>query len=252
MKRCLTARSSFGAVVVCAATFAFISIASASVPKNLSKRLQGEVKNRNHLAFSALLQHWEQDYGIGSVAPLLEIAKKKSNEDADRYIALMGAAKIGGTPIAPAIVPFLKDPSWMIRSGALQALARINNPKTASEILPLFKDKALVVRLQAVDISHILKPVGIEKALVAAALDPINYHQGKSQWVPQHALTALVALHAKNSAKDLAPLLDKKSDPGLQRKTLETLRALRGASGIRKDLRLQEECAEWKKILAKK
>ena len=80
----------------------------------------------------------------------MQIASDPRNEDSNRYVALMSAAKLGGPSGAPFILSFLKDRSWMMRSGALRALTALENPKTAEAVLPLLRDPALVVRAEAV------------------------------------------------------------------------------------------------------
>src|SRR5262249_38406989 len=96
--------------------------------------------------FEPLLQKWEQAYGTDGFGTLLWLAKDKKESDSHRYIALMGAAKIGGQASAPELVPLLKDPSWMVRSAALHALGGLGNPATSEAVLTLLHDPALVVR----------------------------------------------------------------------------------------------------------
>ena len=193
-KRCSTVR---GAALF-AFCFALSLIPSASFA-SISNEIVQDIHRRNSASFDGLLSIWEKHYGTRAVPALLEVAKDRSLVDADRYVAIMGAAKIGGTGSAPLLTPLLKDASWMIRNGALRALAALGNPKTAQNVLPLLSDIALVVRLEAVQTVEKLKPRGASAALVAAVRAPENYHGGHAQWVPQRALAALRHLRSQKN-----------------------------------------------------
>jgi hypothetical protein len=217
--------------------------------------LRREITGRASTSFEPLLQSWQYRYGSLAVAPLLQLASAngagKGLEDTDRYIALMGAAKLGGSGAAPLLTRFLKDSSWMIRSGALRALTALGNPATASAVLPLLHDPALVVRLEAVEAVRKLQPTGAAEALCAALEQSANYHGGKAQWVPQKALEALATLRAPSKfAAQLKPLLDHENDPELQKQTITTLESLTGRV-LKKNGSLTERIQEWKTALNK-
>jgi hypothetical protein len=206
--------------------------------------------------FDRILQTWEGRYGSEAVAPLLQVAAGSVSgptgrplEDADRYVALMGAAKLGGQASAPLLTRFLKDKSWMIRSGALRALTALNNPATAPAVLPLLKDAALVVRLEAVDAVEKLRPHGAAEALMGTLALESNYHGGKAQWVPQKALSALTSMKAVELAPRLKPLLDHDGDTDLLKQTVATLESLTGKT-LKKGGSLNERIREWKVALA--
>lgn len=215
--------------------FASLTVAGSNPPnpaQGLTQKLQAEIQSSRGTSFENLVHHWEQEYGTSAFQPLIEIAANKKNEDPHRYIALMSAAKIGGTASAPLIGNFLKDSSWMIRSAALKALAALENPNTAPSVLPLLKDPALVVRVEAVETVKTLRPPGAAQALLATLEDPKNYHGGKAQWVPQKALNALIQIKAKGITAQLTTLLGKSSiqnDPDLKLKAQTTLKALQDA-----------------------
>ena len=191
-------------------------------------KIRRDLKSRTKPSFEFLLKRWEADYGTGAVDPLLVVAQDVESPDTDRYIALMGAAKLGGPANAQRILPYLKDRSWMIRSGALKALSALRDQKSYTEILPLLQDKALVVRLQAVETVAQLNPPGSARALTDTLFRAENYHGGKAQWIPQKALAALRAMKAKEVAPRLMSLLNYNSDPSLQRQALLTLSELTG------------------------
>jgi hypothetical protein len=214
--------------------FLFLSsqTVAGSTPASLTHKFQNEIQKSKGASFENLVHNWEQEYGTSAFQPLIEIAANRKNEDAHRYIALMSAAKIGGTESAPLIGKFLKDTSWMVRSAALKALAALENPKTAESVLPLLKDPALVVRVEAVETVKILRPRGAAQALLATLEDPKNYHGGKAQWVPQKALGALVQMKAKGIISQLTTVLEKaqlQKDPDLKLKGKTTLKALQDA-----------------------
>lgn len=207
--------------------------------------LKSDLASRNTTVFDHLLVRWERLYGTKAVEPLLSIAGDSSNADADRYVALMGAARLGGYSAAPLFVPFLKDSAWMIRSAALRVLAALENPQTAQATLALLKDPALVVRLEAVTTVLKLRPVGLVSGLVEMAKDENNYHGGKALWVPQKVLDALVSLRASEAIPKLRPLLDRSTDPEFLAKTVDTLDTLSGQPAER-ELEVAERVTRWK------
>jgi HEAT repeat protein len=208
-----------------------VSRAPASIEAELSRDLASP-KARG--SFAALLRDWEDRYQSDALDPLLRIASSSSRADADRYVALMAAAKIGGTGAVPRLTPFLKSPSWMLRSGALRALSAIGVDSVGPSILPLLEDPALVVRTEAVEAVDRLRPSGAVPALLRALRSGANYHGGKALWVPQKAISALVAMSSPGTpgalsiASELKPLLRHDRDPELQSHTVQALEALTG------------------------
>jgi HEAT repeat protein len=217
---------------------------SSTASTVLSTVLRNDIRDRRSSTFDALLKRWQGSYGTRAVPPLIKIAADRGTADPDRFIALMGAAKLGGTEMAPILTPFLKDRSWMIRSGALRALAALNDPRTAREVLPLLNDPALVVRSEAVDAVERLRPEGAVDALISTIEHSHNYHAGKAQWVPQKALAALVSLKAVEVAPKLRPLLRHELDPELQKLTVETLEALTGKK-LKQGASIAERIKAW-------
>jgi HEAT repeat protein len=186
-------------------------------------------------SFDALLSSWEKRYGTPAVPILVGVAQDKTASDSERYVAVMGIAKIGGKESAHLLTSFLKDKSWMVRDGTLRALSALNQSQTAPAILPLVNDAALVVRLEAIRSVEKLRPEGSARALLAAIIDPINYHRGKAQWVPQKALEVLQHMKTLNvfsqsesheAAMKLAALLENSRDPSLKPQIAATLRTL--------------------------
>lgn len=215
------------------APHALASIAKPGAGTPSALALRKEIAGSSKRSFAPLLRKWSTRYGSKAVGPLLQIARDEKTADPQRYVALMGAARLGGNASAPLLTPFLKSPSWMMRTASLRALSALKHPATSLEVLPLLRDPALVVRAEAVEAVRALKPAGAEEALAATALDPRNYHAGRAQWVPQLALAALRDLGARPGARSaapkLAPLLDRGlSDPELQKSSFATLERLTG------------------------
>ena len=213
--------------------------------------LKKEIARRKTLAFDDILRSWEYNFGTKAVPPLLRIAADKTNDDPDRYLAVMGAAKLGGMTVAPKLVKLLEDPSWMIRTAALRALTALNHPETAEHVLPLLRDPSLIVRTEAVEAISRLRPPGAKDALLSALEDSANYHQGKAQWVPARALQALVKMGAKDTAPKLRPLLFRTRDPELQKQTVQALESLTGRK-LAPGAPLAARIDQWKAELARK
>ena len=190
--------------------------------------LKSDLKALQSSSFNRLLLQWEKKYGVQAFRPLLEIASDRTDEDSHRYIALMGAAKLGGFTTARAFIPFLKESSWMLRAAALRTVASLGNPESGPSVIPLLRDPALVVRAEAIEAIKKLQPSGSSQAILETLNDPANYHAGKALWVPQKALSALVALQVKSAAPQLKPLLRHEKDPDLQLRTVQALESLTG------------------------
>ena len=226
-------------------------LAATSSDFDTLKSLKADLSKRRAGGFDLLLNQWETRLGSKAVAPLLQIAADRRESDADRYIALMGAARLGGTDLAPVLTRYLDDKSWMIRSGALRVLRALGHPSTGRAVLPLLRDPALVVRSEAVETVEKLRPPGSEEALLSVLEHPANYHAGKAQWIARKALRALVTLKASGAAPRLRPLLSNEhgKDPQLQAATVEALEALTGKT-VQKGASLAARVQAWDKSLA--
>jgi HEAT repeat protein len=243
-KKCLTAKAVAILIALSGSAFA----ANSRIAPSQTALVQ-DINANKDADFESVLEHWTTQYGTLAAQPLLSIAKDRRNSDRQRYIAIMGAAKLGGPAVAEKLVPLLKDKIWLIRSATLKALAALKDPATANAVLPLLKDPALVVRVEAIETVKILKPEGSAQALVSVLQSQENYRFGKAQWAPQRALSALVVLHDFSVVPYLRPLLDHQKDPELQRQTIFALQTL---TGIDKDskLALSTQVETWKKILS--
>lgn len=198
---------------------------------DLTQKIKSEISSHRlkNTSFEILTRSLEKTYGTQAFQPLIRIALDRKNPDPDRYIALMSAAKLGGTGATPSLLPFLHDSSWMLRGGALRALSVVGNAETGQALIPLLRDPALVVRVEAVDAIRILKPKGAADALVATLTDSSNYHAGKAQWVPQKALLALTVLRASEAVPKIKPILDDRrqsQDPEFKRQLQQTVTLL--------------------------
>ena len=197
--------------------------------KVTAESLEKQIQFQGSQGFASLIRQWESSYGTAAVDPLLRIAKNASKEETKRYVALMGAAKLGGASLSSEIETFLQDSSWMLRSAALRLIAGFGNPSAGQAALPLLHDKALVVRAEAVETIRILKPAGSARALLSTLNDPENYHRGKALWVPQKALRALASMHASEVTSEIQAFLRSKQtqkDPELKELTQKTLSSL--------------------------
>lgn len=214
-----------------------------------SSLLKADLAALKSAEFGPILKRWEDLYGVSAVAPLLQIARTGTQPDPDRYIALMGAAKLGGTAVAPTLIPFLSDASWMVRSAALQALRTVGDVRSGESALPLLSDPALVVRKEAVETVEKLQPPGAAAALIKAIYSEDNYADGRALWIPQAALRALISLKAQSEAPSLRALLINSEDPELLTRTIRTLEALTGHVLTDARIPLTAQALEWEKYL---
>lgn len=174
-----------------------VAIASSPTEERIRRELESRPKAGD---FQSLFNKWEKEHGSKAIAPLLNVASDPTTLDFDRYVAVMGAARLGGPASAPLLSPLLKDRAWMVRSAALKALAALGNKDASSAVLPLLRDPALVVRLDAVDAITKLAPPGSVEALIATLTDPGNYNKDKALWVPGRALESIRKLGLGDSA----------------------------------------------------
>lgn len=207
-----------------------------AVITSISQSILSDIKKRKSNQFDEMLTRWEKKYGAQAVPSLVSIAENASSQDTDRYIAVMGIARLGGPPSALWIAPFLHDSSWMIRNGAIRALTALENSTYSQNILSLTRDPALVVRLEAVQSIERLNPKGSVEALLRTLSDPQNFHHNRSLWVPDLALLTIehLASHKRLSEAErkvaysrLSALLDYPASDALKPKIAATLRALK-------------------------
>lgn len=254
LKKCSTANRFRALWLSAAATSLCLGLACpawASVPPvPQSSDLLKQIRNSKSASFDNLLNRWNRDFGTSAVPSLLKIARSaKLASDSERYVAVMGAARLGGKPVASMLIPLLRDSSWMVRNGSLRALTALQAKDASPEILNLINDPALVVRLEAIDAISALKPKGASAALVSAVYAPQNYHGGRAQWAPQRALAGLRRLHATEAVPSLINLLDRSHDAALMKELFETLTALTGKS-IKPTAQVAVTAREWRRVLS--
>lgn len=230
-------------------TLLLLTSTAVAVEAPLQEILKRDIESQKNLSFEPLVRNWEKKYGSKAFDPLMQIAADRQTDDSERYIALMSAVKLGGKGSSSWVLNFLKEDSWMLRSGALRALRAIATPEISESVLPLLKDPALVVRAEAADTIRVLKPRGSVSALLAALEDPANYHGGKAQWVPQKALLGLAELKATESAPRLVSLLKSphcQQDPEFLEMTMAALETITGKSVPGNSV--SEKTKAWKRV----
>lgn len=229
-----------------------VTASQSKLAKNpLVPALKKQIEEYRQSSFEPLIQQIEGKYGTESVFPLVEIAKNRAFQERHRYIALMAAAKIGGSESSKLLSSLLTDRSWVVRSGTLRALRSTSDAEVAVKSMDLLKDKALVVRLEAVDTVAHLKPKGWEHALLQVIDRPENYVRGRALWVPGRILKALKQCDDPKLAQaailpKLKPLLNHSQDQELVENTIATLEAVTHST-TPKNLSLADRIAYWKK-----
>ncbi|MBN23326.1 MAG: hypothetical protein CL678_18720 [Bdellovibrionaceae bacterium] len=195
----------------------------------LSQTLITQMKHQKKRDFRPLIQEWNRKYGTKAVTSLLEIAHQKKYSDSIRYMALMGATRMGGKAIVPQVIPLLNDSSWMLRSASLRTLGILQSQSALSEMIKILKkDKALVVRHDAVLALQKLKSKKTIDAFIFAIKDSKNYYKGKAQWIPQRAIAALEELPLRFSdLKKMKELLEIKD----QEIVLQTIKVFEKVTG---------------------
>lgn len=238
--------------VIAALRFSIPAFGAVDPSARVTKLLRQDLNEHKQVGFAKLLASWESKYGVNAVKPLVHLAKDKKLDDTDRFVAIMGAVKLGGAAVGPHLEPLFKDKSWLIRSGTLRILTAIKSELANKHAFALLKDKALLVRSEAVTTLSELQPKGTAHALIESLQSAQNYHGGIGQIVPYKAVTALKLLKDKEScrkeAKLLLPLLRHYSDPKLVLATGETLSALTGKN-IPANIDAKAYALAWEKTL---
>lgn len=212
--------------------------------------------------FKSLIQKWERVYGEAALPALGRISRDGKASDADRYVAILATTKIHGPKSATEMLPLLDDKNWMVRSAALKSIEILGYTPAGPKVLEkLENDPALVIRLQTVETLLRLRPEGVEKALLNAALSPKNYRpanfkKGRADWVPQRALEALrtLAPELKNAKKSrsvalqILPLLNEAKDGRIRAQALHTIETLEERS-LGSGRPFAERALAWNKAL---
>jgi hypothetical protein len=246
-KKCSTRKTLVFALF---STILSASTLHASIPTApIESELRRDLKQLKGIEFSRLTSQWERKHGSKAALALIKIARDKNVSDSSRYIALLSAAKMGGTGVQPELKGFLKDSLWLMRVGAIRSLSVTSPLGSEKWLLPLLKDPALLVRTEAIAAIEHLKPIGASAALISALQDSSNYNrEGRAQLVPAKALSALRVVGDASIAGELLPLLSHHRDPLLQDQTAKTLEALTGKKAAPKLARSQL-ATEWKRLL---
>lgn len=217
-----------------------ISAFSALTPTEIliKREMRAQIK-KNPQDLKSLHSNWRKQYGEQAVPALTKLARSSTETDTDRYVAILGLAKIQGRASVPLLLTLLKDKNWMVRNASLKSLRVVGSASDGERVIPLLSDPAWVVRSEAIETLKFLKPVGVEKALLASALNPAHYQNGKAIWIPKQAIQALGEIRSAfdqdphvllSVTHELRPLLaraDLAKDTELKRVTQKTLEILK-------------------------
>lgn len=254
-KRCLTPSLALALAFFVSSAFAAIP---ASNPKvSMESILRGDLasfRKEKRTDFQELVKKWERVYGATTAPHLLKIARDKSANDSERYVAILAHTKIQGPKNAEELVKLLDDSNWMVRSAALKSIEILGyTPATPKVLAKLERDPALVIRMQSIDTLVRLRPEGLADALLHAAMDsrnyrPANFRTGRADWVPQKALEALRELKPKGYAQKLLPLMNESKDGRIRAHALHTIEVLENRS-LKKDRPFKERAVAWNSAL---
>lgn len=227
-----------GLIIATAATAFDVQAAITPTELLIKREMQAQIK-KNPQDLNGLHTNWRKQYGDQAVPALTKLARNSSETDTNRYVAILGLAKIQGRVSAPLLITLLKDKNWMVRNASLKALRVVGSSSDGERVIPLLGDPAWVVRSEAIETLKFLKPIGVEKALLASALNPAHYQNGKAIWIPKQAIQALgeirsafdqdphVLLSVTNELRPLLAQADLAQDPELKQVTQKTLNVLK-------------------------
>jgi len=118
--------------------------------------------------------------GKDAVPLLLDVMKRSSYPDGNRWIAIFSLTRITGEKSAPVHRKFLKHPNWLMRLGALRCLNILKDQLAQSEYERLLKDPSILVRKQALLNIDQLKLASSSSKIVLMLKDSTNYIQTKN------------------------------------------------------------------------
>ncbi len=234
----------------------------------LSVEIKKHLQENTNKSFQVLLDRWSDQHGARAAQALVTIATDRHQNDPARFIASLGAVRLGGAAISEKLVGNLADRSWMVRNGALQALGaalalpsddlkKRKQAQLLGKICDRLFDKALVVRLQAADtLKRFLETRAgdltsknqrrLHQAAWKALRDKRNYTAGHSQWVPLRVLELFDDLPPPpKETHELAAVLEYPKDHALMLKAFQILERSTGAAPPKKTS-IQEQVAFWK------
>lgn len=219
----------------------FSSAFAAITPTDIliKNELKAQIK-KNPSDLNTLHSNWRTHYGEQIVPALTKLARNALESDTDRYVAILGLAKIQGRASTPVLLTLLKDKNWMVRNASLKALRVVGSASDGERVIPLLSDSAWVVRSEAIETLKFLKPVGVEKALLASALNPAHYQNGKAIWIPRQAIQALGEIRTSYD-----------QDPEVLLKITQELKPLLARADLAKDLELKRVTQKTLDILNK-
>ncbi|HLG20497.1 MAG TPA: HEAT repeat domain-containing protein [Bdellovibrionota bacterium] len=182
--------------------------------------------------------------GEEAVPPLAEIYVDASALWQSRWIAGMALGRLGGEEARLALEKGLKDPLFLVRLAAAQALGKMKDPQAAPRLREALSDKAMVVRSAVVDAMAELKDREAVSLLRAELVSPRSFYRGRSLWIREHILEALVSIGGEEAAETLLVVL-KEEDPVLLERGCSALAQLVPEAPPAKELNLSpHDCAK--------
>jgi hypothetical protein len=205
-----------------------------TLKRNLTEDLREMVSKP--IPFDAQVSLWKERYGARTITALSELAFDRKLDEHSRYMAWMGALKLGGSQVREKLSELSRDSSWLLRQAALESLEALSSStasgaktdaKTEKDLqiaIQLLKDKALLVRLRAIETISKLRPEGSRAALLETLKDAKNYVAGRALGAPKRALRVLKELGGENSYPEIQALLKKVPDAAVRAeiRTLKT------------------------------
>lgn len=183
------------------------------------------------------------EFGVVGVPTLTLIFEDASAPWQSRWIAGMALGRLGTSPAREALEKGLKDPLFLVRMAAIEALTRAGGPSIAPALRNALSDRAMVVRSKAVDSLERFKDREAVPELVKELASPRNFHRGRSFWIRERIVDALGNIGGEKTIPALLSVL-RENEMNLRLRACLALAKVSPDAGPATTLSSDEKCVE--------
>ena len=177
--------------------------------------------------------------GAKSVPVLIDVMKKSTYPDKNRWVATFMLGRIMGKKASPFVSKFMRHPNWVMRLAAMKTLLALGETKYSYS--GLLKDKSLLVRSQALQNIKKLKKSSDAKFVWAMLYDKRNYHgKLKDSSMIKEIITTVGDLKFKEAQKPLLEMMKKKKYEGLLKEIDYSLAKISGKDSPKGNMKVKK------------
>ncbi len=118
-------------------------------------------------------------YSGKAIPALIDVMKKETYPDKNRWVATFLVGRIMGKKSSPFLAKFLKHPNWVLRMASLKTLLALKEKKYSALYGKALKDNSFIVRKQALDNIRTLEARDQAPVVWSMLYDKRNYYAPK-------------------------------------------------------------------------